>query len=314
MGSYQQSAHAYAHSFDGLPPITSLLPMSSPPYEPQYYTGVSMGSARDPAEMHGMFTNYYSDMSAASAPAYSEFPSHLQSYRQEFHEMTSNLQSDRQEFHEMTSNMTKLRTVTNPSEQKRFEEYELEVAGDRPQPSPAVEEQQQKSSSESERLSALAKRSLESLRKTLRATRKQFAAVSIQMRDYENPILLYNAPDTDRCYSFCFLERNDIYDAYFCKGCYEETKKVVSANVNGTFFQTNPTLLRHVCHPKLLTEEISNYTRRLIKMPLRKYLVVSRVQPGAVGHIGKRAENTGTLDRGTSPIHENPGPSELRRF
>ncbi|KAL6724481.1 hypothetical protein Aduo_019368 [Ancylostoma duodenale] len=107
--------------------------------------------------------------------------------------------------------------------------------------------------------------------------RKHFPAIVVQSSDAPHPVFLYNIPTTDRCYSFSYSSINGRFDMYFCKGCYESEKKSVVLFVSAYFFQGDPAKLEHVCTPKVLIQEISNYTGRKVKLPLTRYLVVQKV-------------------------------------
>ncbi|CAJ0608870.1 unnamed protein product [Cylicocyclus nassatus] len=116
---------------------------------------------------------------------------------------------------------------------------------------------------------------------------KRYPALLVQMTNRNNPVLLYNAPNTDRCYSFIFARKAGRFDVYMCKGCYEIVPQEIIVHVHGNYFQTDPTNLPHICKPKLLIEEISQYTKRNVKMPLKKYLLVQKSSKPSATRRGK---------------------------
>ncbi|VDM75173.1 unnamed protein product [Strongylus vulgaris] len=117
---------------------------------------------------------------------------------------------------------------------------------------------------------------------------KYFPAVLVQSMGKSRPFLLYNAPGTDRCYTFTHICKEGRFDVYFCNGCHEAKKEDITLLVHGNYFQSDPSRLPHVCSPKLLIEEISHYTKRKVKLPLKKYLLVQKVTPSTVGILRKR--------------------------
>ncbi|VDK50553.1 unnamed protein product [Cylicostephanus goldi] len=116
---------------------------------------------------------------------------------------------------------------------------------------------------------------------------KRYPALLVQMTNRVNPVLLYNAPNTDRCYSFTFSRKEGRFDVYMCKGCYEIVPQQIIVHVHGNYFQTDPANLPHICKPKLLIEEISQYTKRNVKMPLKKYLLVQKSSKPSATRRGK---------------------------
>ncbi|ETN85014.1 hypothetical protein NECAME_01576 [Necator americanus] len=106
---------------------------------------------------------------------------------------------------------------------------------------------------------------------------RTFPALIVYSCDRIRPVLLYNAPDTNRCYSFSYSRKKSRFDVYLCNGCYETKKEMITVLVNNNHFQSDPARLEHICTPKLLTDEISAWTNRKVKLPLTRYLVVQKV-------------------------------------
>ncbi|VDM80109.1 unnamed protein product [Strongylus vulgaris] len=104
---------------------------------------------------------------------------------------------------------------------------------------------------------------------------KYFPAVIVQCLQANGPVLVYNLPNTDCCYTFCHAYEKGLFDVYICKGCYIDDNKEVSVLVYEGYFQWDPATLPHNCSPKEFAIEISLYTHRHLRLPQAQLTVLS---------------------------------------